>query len=159
MLTQDQTDTLWNDTLAAQVRSLYFADLGSRYTRQKQIITGIAFFFSSGAAATVVAHAPAWIPVVMSVSTAVLTAYAIAVGLDKKASTMAKLHYAWSEIENDRRLLWNHWYEEDAEARLGEINGRDLEASQTAITDAPYDKGLIHKWQIFVYKQNTSVPA
>jgi len=157
MLTEDQTNRLWNDILAAEVRSFYFADLGTRYTRQKQIITGVAFFFSSGAAASWVAHAPAWIPVAMSVSIAVLTAYSIAVGLDKKASTMAKLHYTWSEIENDRRQLWNHWYEDDAEARLREIEARDLEASQNAITDAPYNKGLIQKWQTFVNEQNAPV--
>ena len=45
MLTEDQTNRLWNDILAAEVRSLYFADLGARYTRQKRLITGVSLFF------------------------------------------------------------------------------------------------------------------
>ena len=98
----------------------------------------------------------------MSVLTAMSTAYSIAVGLDKKASTMVKLHYAWSRIENDRRRLWNHWYEDDAESRLKEIESRDADASQIAITDAPYNKGLIQKWKIFVDENEqpkTTIPA
>ena len=39
MLTDDQINRVWQNMLAAEARSLYFGDLGSRYTRRKQWIT------------------------------------------------------------------------------------------------------------------------
>ena|SRR3982751_1090453 len=98
MLTEDQVSEIWDEMIAAEVRSLYFGDLGTRYTKTKQIISGLAFFLSSGAAATMVAKFPSEIPIAMSVLTALATAYSIAVGLDKKATTMAKLYGTWTQI-------------------------------------------------------------
>jgi hypothetical protein len=58
--------------LAAETRALYFSDLATGYASQKQWITGLSFFLSSGAAATIIGRAPAWLPVVLSVVTAVV---------------------------------------------------------------------------------------
>jgi hypothetical protein len=153
MLTDDQTSQVWDEMIAAKVRSLYFADLGAKYTRSKQIITGVSFFFSSGAAAAMIGKSPVWVPIVLSLFTAIATAYSIAVGLDRKAATMSKLHYAWSQMESDYRLLWNHWYEEEAEDTLKDILFRSREASQLAITDAPYKIALVNKWRTFVHQE------
>src|SRR3954466_652799 len=84
--------------IAAEVRSLYFGELDARYRKTKQIIFGLAFFLSSGAAASMVAKFPSEIPIGMSVLAALATAYAIAVGLDKKATTIAKPHGTWSRL-------------------------------------------------------------
>ena len=116
MLTQDQVAEVWDEMIAAEVRSLYFAELGARYTKRKQIISALSFFLSSGAAVTIMAKLRSAVPIVMSASTAIATAYSIAVGLDKKAATMAKLYSTWSQIESDCRILWNHWFQEDAES-------------------------------------------
>jgi hypothetical protein len=70
----------------------------TRSARLKQWITGLSFFLSSGAAATVIGHAPAWVPALLAVATAVMTAYAIAVGLDRKMQTLVKLGSSWREI-------------------------------------------------------------
>ena len=91
MLTEGQTNRVWEKMISSEVRSLYFGELASRYTRQKQFITGLIFFLASGAAATLAAELPRLIPLRMSGVSAVLTAYAIAVNLDRKAATMAKL--------------------------------------------------------------------
>jgi hypothetical protein len=96
MLTEDQVNELWNETRAAQVRSLYFADLGARYTTRKQVISGVSLFLASGAAAAIGARISSWwIPLVMTTLTAVLNAYSISVGLDRKSTTMAKLYATW----------------------------------------------------------------
>jgi hypothetical protein len=65
MLNESQVNQVWENMLAAEVRALYFADLASRYTRQKQIITGLSFFLSSWAAATIIAQSSTWVPVVL----------------------------------------------------------------------------------------------
>jgi hypothetical protein len=159
MLTEEQTDRVWNGALAAKVRSLYFADLASSYTRRKQIITGITFFLSSGAAAALVAKMPPWVPLVLSVISAVFMAYSMAVNLDRAATTMAKLRYAWSQIEADFRRLWNHWYEDNAEEVLENILIHSREASELGITEAPYQPGLVEKWRTFVHEQYGLIPT
>ena len=48
MLNDHQITSVWEHLLAAETRALYFGDLTSRYTAQKQWITGVSFFLSSG---------------------------------------------------------------------------------------------------------------
>jgi hypothetical protein len=147
MLTEAEVNRAWQRMYAAEVRSLYFGDLAARYTREKQIITGVSFLLSSGAAAMIAAKLPPWVPIVSASLAAICTAYSIAVGLDRKAAAMAKLQYEWSQIASDTERLWNHWYDEDASDQLEAILKRSREASQSGSTDAPYDENLMDKWQ------------
>src|SRR5439155_4193515 len=136
----------------AEVRSLYFADLASRYTKRKQIITGISFFLSSGAAATLAAKLPTWIPLVLAVVVAFTTAYSIAVNLDKCITIMVKLHHQWNHLSADYERLWNHWRDDEAEEVLADLVRRAREASEAG-TEMPYDKDAINKWQEMVYSR------
>jgi hypothetical protein len=113
--------------LGAETRSFYFEDLASRYTLRKQIITGASFFLSSGTAAA--------------------NAYSMAVSLDRKIGTMAKPHATWGRISADYDRLWNHAYDDDAEARLDAIAQSEIAPSELAATDAPDNQGLLGKWQ------------
>jgi len=151
MLNESQVSRMWENMLAAEARALYFADLASRYTRQKQVITGLSFFLSSGAAATVIAKSPTWVPVVLAVVSAAASAYSMAVGLDRKMGTMAKLHSTWNRIATEYDRLWNHAYDEDAESQLDSIIQREKEPSELAATEAPNDQRLLGKWQDHVF--------
>jgi len=133
--------------LSAETRSLYFGDLTVRYTRQKQWITGVSFFLSSGAAAAVIGKLPSIVPAALSVIVAIATAYSMAVNLDGRVKTMAKLHSLWNEIASDYDTLWNHAYNEDSEAQFSDIIGREREASELSTTDAPNDQKLLAKWE------------
>jgi len=62
MLDEFQTSQVWENMLAAETRSLHFADLTSRYTRTKQWMTGISFFLASGAAASIIGKLPQSVP-------------------------------------------------------------------------------------------------
>ncbi|MDP9038956.1 MAG: hypothetical protein M3O02_06745 [Acidobacteriota bacterium] len=152
MLTEDQINDVWEGQVSAEVRSLYFGDLATLYSQRKQWITGLSFFLSSGAAATVVAKMPPAIPVVLSLVVALLTAYSIAVGLDTKVRTMAKLHFAWNQIGNDYKRLWNHTYGDEAEAELDDLRRRECEYSELATTEAPNDKARMSRWTDEVYR-------
>jgi hypothetical protein len=114
LLNDGQIGRVWEKMLEAETRSLYFADLANRFTREKQWITGASFFLASGAAATVIGKAPTWVPIFLSVLSALGNAYSMAVGLDRKISTLAKLHAAWNRIASDYDRLWNHTYEDSA---------------------------------------------
>jgi len=151
MLNEFQRTTVWENMLSAETRSLYFGDLASRYTHQKQWITGLSFFFSSGAAATLLGKAPQVVPIVLSLVVAALTAYSIAVGLDRKIATMAKLHSEWSRISQEYVRLWSHIGDEDAENQLEQIIEMSREPSELATTEAPNDQELLGKWQDRVF--------
>lgn len=151
MLNELQTTRVWENMLAAETRALYFASLASRYTGVKQWITGLSFFLSSGAAATLIGRAPGWVPIVLSLVAAGITAYSMAVGLDRKVSTMAKLHSSWSRIAQEYDRLWNHTSDDDAEEQLEKIIQLELEPSKLATTEAPNDQKLLGQWQDRVF--------
>jgi len=152
MLTRNEADRVWERMVEAEVRSFYFADLASRYTTRKQIITGVTFFLASGAAATLVGKLPAWLPLVLSIIVAMVTAYSIAIGLDSRIKALTALHYQWNQLSADYERLWNHWQEDDAATVLEELLRRAREASETG-TEMPYDSKLVEKWQKMVYSR------
>ncbi len=137
--------------LAAEARSLYFGDLAARYTHRKQWITGGSFFLSSGTAATIIANAPNWVPMILALLVAGATAYSMAVNLDRKIGTMVKLHSAWNVIAQDYDRLWNNAYSEEAEDQLDRILLAEKEPSELATTEAPNDQELLGKWQDRVF--------
>jgi hypothetical protein len=147
MLTDYQRGRLWEHMLAAETRALYFGDLASSLTLRKQWITGVSFFFSSGAAAAIVGKAPAWVPLVLAVVVAAATAYAIAVGLDTKIATMAKLHSTWAEIATQYEQIWTDPMDERAADQFDVLIGREREPSDLAVTAAPNDEKRMGKWQ------------
>jgi hypothetical protein len=153
MLNEEQISTTWEEMLNAETRALYFVDLASRLNRQKQFITFVSFFFSSAAAATIAAKAPDLAPLTMAAIVAILTAYSIAVGLDRKLATMVKLHCAWNRVASDYKRLWNHVHDDEAERVFEEIDQRTSDLSEMAVTDAPNNQKLLDKWQQQVFRQ------
>ncbi len=153
MLTAEQRETVGDRMISAEVRSLYFGDLASLYSRRKHWITGLSFFLSSGAAATLIAKAPAWVPIVLSVIVAAITAYSMSVNLDSLTRLMAKLHYSWNEIANDYERLWSSLDDEGAESTFEQLSRRERDLSELATTDAPHDKRRLERWQAYVWDQ------
>jgi len=94
VLNEFQQGKVWAGLLSAEARSLYFGDLASAYTRKKQWINGASFFLSSGAAASIIGKSPPWVPLTLAITSALSMAYAMAVSLDRRIATMAKLHSA-----------------------------------------------------------------
>lgn len=153
MLTQDEKNAVWRDMLEAEVRSYYFGELASKYSQRKQIIAFVTFFLSSGAAATLFSSVPSYVPMSLALLTAGLTSYSIAVGLDRKALTMSKLHSQWMQISSGYERLWNRWSEEDAHEQISELMVRSHQASETGTTEAPYIPELLDKWADHVYSR------
>ena len=131
---------------------MYFAELASCHTRRKQIITGLSFFMSSGAAATLAAKMSYGIPLVLSAIVAILTAYSIAVGLDKRASAMARLHSQWNHLHGDYERLWNRINDDDAERALGDLQKRGRELSEAG-TEMPLNERMLKKWEDRVFER------
>ncbi len=154
MLTENQITNIWERQLSAETRSLYFGDLANVYSRRKQAITGLTFFLASGAAATLIAKFPVWLPTVLSLIAAVIMAYAVAVNLDATIRTMAKLHYLWDQIGTDYSRLWNNIYDDDALREYEDLIRRERDLSELATTDAPNDQKRMGRWQEQVFQQH-----
>jgi len=154
MLTEDQITSVWERLLASEVRALYFGELASRYTVQKQWISGLSFFLASSAAATIVAKSPVWLPIFLACITAVLSAYSIARGLDGATRTMSKFQFAWGELAAGYEALWNSTWQEDAGTRLALLVARENDLSSQASTEAPNNQSRLDYWQQQVFKQH-----
>jgi len=159
MLNDYQITRVWEGMIAAETRALYFGDLTARHTRQKQWITGLSFFLSSGAAASIIAQFPAWIAASLALIVAAITAYAMAVNLDGRIATMSKLQASWSQIANLYDHLWNHTNDDDAESQLSKIIEREREPSELAATSAPNDEKLMARWETRVFAMRHLDPA
>lgn len=154
VLTEDQITSVWERQISAEVRALYFVDLATRYTIQKQWISGASFFLASGAAATLLARAPTWVPILLACITALLSAYSVARGLDGATRTMSKFQFSWSELASSYEALWNNVYADEAGARLELLIARERDLSSQASTEAPNDQKRLSYWQTQVFQQH-----
>lgn len=152
--TEDQINDLWNRRISAEVRALYFADLTNLLSRRKQWIAGLSFFFSSGAAATLLVGMPKWVPILCSVLVAGMSAYVFALNLDQKIRTLVKLHSDWSQLADEYAQLWNHAYNEGAATLLEGLIRHEREVSALGATDAPNDRKRLSHWQDHVFEQH-----
>jgi hypothetical protein len=140
---------VWDRMIEAEVRSMYFAALASRYTLEKQCITFGSFFLASGAAVTIYGKSPSWVPLVFTTITALASAYSVAFGLDRRARTMANLQQEWSVLQYGYERLYRHLDDHNAEEVFDQLVERARKASDS--TEAPYDEALIDKWTDRVY--------
>jgi hypothetical protein len=150
MLTEDQAKRVWERMVESEVRSLYFGDLASKNTTRKQIMVGTSFFLSSGAFAALIGHLPVLVPIVCSLIVAILTAYSMAVGIERRIGTLTKLHCQWNTLFGEYERLWNHWQDEDAEQILERLVRRANEVSELGM-EMPNDEKSIQKWARIVY--------
>ncbi len=154
MLTESQIEEVWKRQIEAETRAYYFADLANLYTAQKKWITAFSFFLSSSAVVTFLTKLPDWVPVTLSIITAVINAYSVAFGLDSRMRSMAKLYSQNSELASNYERLWNNVHSDDAASVLEGLVRRDREISETATTEAPNDQKRMGRWQNYVFMQH-----
>jgi len=154
MLSENQITSVWERQISAEVRSLYFGELASKYARKKQVITFLVFFLSSGSAATLIAKLPAWVPITLSIIASVITAYTIAVDLDVTIRTMARFHSSWSELALGYESLWSNIHADDAAITFEVLAKRERDLSELATTDAPNNQKRLSYWQDVVFRQH-----
>jgi len=159
MLSEDQITDVWERKLAAEVRFLYFAELASKYSQKKQWITFTTLFLSSGAAGSLLARSPIWVPTTLSVLVAVITAYTIAINLDLTIRSMSKLQTSWSELMESYQMLWDNVHSGDAQITLGSLTKRERALAELAATDAPNNQKRLAYWQDYVHRQHRLVTA
>jgi hypothetical protein len=151
MLNEADRVMVWEKMLEAEVRAFYFGDLAANYSKQKQVITFLTFFLASGAAATLVGQLPSWVPLGLSLVSALTISYSLAFALDRKALTLSKLHSEWMQISIGYRNLWHYPEQDGASQELGNLLTRAAQASEIAALEAPYQPKRLDRWADKVY--------
>ena len=75
----------------ARVKSLYFGDMLSRYTKWRQWVQGVSLGFSSGAVITAIREPWPGVTSVLAAIVAITNVWAISTNLDQKLLTLATL--------------------------------------------------------------------
>lgn len=152
-LNDDQIATAWERLISAETYALYFGSLASRYSSRQRYVTFVSFFFSSAAAVTV-SKFSMWLPIAFSLIVALATAYSIAIGLESKTRTMAKLHESWHKLGQEYTELWNRTWSDEAEAVLYALMRREQELSTLATTEAPNNRKLMAESEEQIFRMH-----
>ena len=151
-MSENQITTAWERLISAETYALYFGNLASRYSAQRQFVTFVSFFFSSGAAVTALSRLPFWVPTAFSLVVVITTAYSVAIGLESKIKSMAKLHYSWMVLAHEYTQLWERTWADDADTLLYDLMRREQDLSLLATTDAPNDSEMMLKSQLRIFQ-------
>jgi hypothetical protein len=157
MLTPIQQKQVWEGILGAEIRANYFADLSGQYAWKQRAATWLTLFFSSGAAASILANISenfAWIRPVLAISTAAISLYSVVMQNQKFAVDASDLHSRWNRLANDYQRLWDGMYSEDAVSRLDALLAREEELSKAGTT-FPNRERLMEKWETHVIAHHT----
>ena len=152
-LNDDQIATAWERLISAETYALYFGSLASRYSLQQRCVTFISFFFSSAAAVTV-SKFSMWLPISFSLIVAFATAYSVAIGLENKTRTMAKLHESWLALGQEYTELWNRTWSDEAETVLHALMRREQDLSTLATTEAPNNKRIMAESEEQIFRMH-----
>jgi hypothetical protein len=156
MLSDLQQKRVWEGWLSAEIRANYFADLSGRYHRRQRLTTWAILVCSSGAAGALVAGLPshyAWAAPALSLLTAGLSGYALAVQHQKSAVDAADLHFRWNSLANAYARLWDDVYSAEAPATLTTLESTGAELSKAG-TAFPVLVRRLLKWQEHVERHH-----
>ncbi|MCY4535299.1 MAG: hypothetical protein OXB91_08045 [Bryobacterales bacterium] len=146
---ESEAGQVWKAMREARVRSLYFGQMLSRYTKWKQAVQGLSLGCSSGAVITVLSVWPATTALLAAV-VAIANGLAIATNLDQKLLTLATLRTSWEDLRIEYGDLWSKWYEDGAASRFAALQRRANDLGMLASTGAPWDPKAVARWERFV---------
>ena len=147
---ESETEQVWEAMRAAKVRSLYFGEILSRYTKRKQWVQGISLAFSSGAVLTAIGRVgPEWTSVLAAI-VAIANVWAISTNLDQQLLTLTALRTSWEALRIKYSDVWSRWYEDGAARRFKALEHRANDLGMVATTGAPWDERAVARWERFV---------
>src|SRR5437870_2685433 len=149
MLSEAQITRVWEGMLAAEIRSLYFADLSARYYRNQRLATWGSLMLSSGAAVSILANLPAdlvWLRPMFAISAATLSGYTVAMQNQKSAIDSADLHARWNRLSKGYESIWENVYADDAAERLAALDERAADLSKAGCAFGNDEKSML-RWE------------
>ena len=136
---------VWDEMLFAGMRANYFGELVSRYQSWEKWVRVAVLVSSSGAAATVLSSAPAFVKVGFPIVAAFGSLWLVFSQYGIMARDAADLHSGWSVIESNYERLWNHLDDPGSEREFEQIYERANALSKSG-TRFPADKKRLDYW-------------
>jgi hypothetical protein len=161
MLSEFQQDELWRNWIAAEIRSDYFSDMGTRYARLHSWLTWLTLFFSAGTFTVVVGNLPTdygWLKPTLALIATALSLLSVVMQNPKKSADCADLHLRWNRLAAEYQALWNNVYTDDAESKFASLLEREAELSKASM-GIPNKPKIVEKWEQHVLSQRTGAPA
>lgn len=161
MLSDFQQDELWRNWISAEIRSDYFADMGTRYARLHSWLIWLTLFFSAGTFTVVIGNLPAdfgWLKPTLALITTALSLLSVVMQNPKKSADCADLHLKWNRLAAEYQALWNNVYSEDAQSKFAGLVEREAELSKTGMA-IPSKPKVMEKWERHVLEHRTGAPA
>ncbi len=150
MLTDQQQQRVWEGLFYGQVRAAYFGELANRFSVRQQQVSAATLFLSSGAVVGyALRDASPYMPhaaTIISLVTAVLSAYNFTSQLTKRSVEAADLHLKWGQLRNDWQELWDDMHSEDAPAKLAALERKATEYGKPSLS-LPWEPRLMEKWE------------
>jgi hypothetical protein len=159
VLSEYEQKTVWDGMLGAEIRAQYFAELSVRYqARQRWLVLGTLVLTSGAFLSLVTTAVPAplgWVKPLLVLLAAILSACSLAATNERNSIESADLHFRWNMLALDFQHLWADIYEDQARARLREVQERDAILSKSS-TAFPDDETLMLKCQDHVEMNHRS---
>ena len=146
MLTEAQRAAAWEEWLSSEMRASYFAELCGSYNARQRWSNFATLILTSGAAAGIVAaRMPTWVPAVMTLGAATISAYLLVSQNIKQAMECADLAFRWNKLASQYRDIWNDTEADDASTKLARADEASAEASKAGAAFS-YSKRRMSKW-------------
>jgi hypothetical protein len=137
------------------MRGSYFADLCGVYNRRQRWSNFATLLLSSGAAVGMASTwTKPWVPAVMTLVSAGISAYLLVSQNIKHAMECADLSFRWNKLANLYRDIWNDQEAADAPEKLARANETNAEASKAGAAFS-YSPRRMSKWQDLVVANRT----
>ncbi len=110
-LSAEETKRVWEGLYTSKVHSLYFASLSSKYQKQQAFMTWCSLFLSCGAAGTFVSslkESHPWVPTLLALLTAALSAYAVVARKERKGVDSSSLSMKYEQLRLKYDLLFRN---------------------------------------------------
>jgi hypothetical protein len=127
------------------MRANYFGELVSRYQSWEKWVRIAVLFLSSGAAATVLSSAPAYVKLGFPLLAAFVSLWLVFSQYGIMARDAADLHSGWCAVESNYERLWNHLDDPGSEQKFDQIYEQANALSRTG-TRFPARKKRLNYW-------------
>jgi hypothetical protein len=161
MLSDFQQDELWRRWIGAEIRSDYFADMGTRYARLQSWLTWLSLFFSAGTVAAMlgtVATEFGWLKIVLGVIVTGISLFSIIMQNPKRYADCSDLHLRWNRLATEYQALWNDVYSDTAESVYTKLLDKEVELSRGSMI-IPNRPRIMEKWERHVLDHRMGATA
>ncbi len=125
--------------------SRYYGHVAAKLDRREKRLSGLIFFLSSGAAVSFLANVDVWLPAVLALLVAGLSAWSWNSKYSQRSFYSSGLRKKFADLTAETKLLWGHLTQledDDIESQWQALDRRATEISEQAPSQVGLDRQL-----------------